>query len=333
MFIRMFSRGLSRGLGHRFRFCQIIPLAIKFLLIFNLFFYSYLPLLFASTDPGKEQKICLAEGGSWQEFNNACANFCGRSKKDFAVCSQVITMSCFCGKGSCWNSGKCIKISEYLKENSNSLKTNNYKNKEASEEVDDIDKTPEILDSATEMYEKKMKDLIKSAKDKAMSINQQNKNLISAKDKATLVNQENKALSGDNKNTSLNKDKKTPTASYGNNLKEIYQEAGISIELPKEIENPSDVDVNKNNETAKSNNGAGNGITGAKASEKEDESGFFSFLIPDEKEKKDLEKSLNIALPNKKDDPKNPNSKSKENIGEAKKTDKDISLDSFSIPN
>ena len=296
------------------RFYKIAPLAIKFFLIFNLFFYSHLPLLFASSDLGKEQKMCLTEGGSWQEFNNACANFCGRSKKDFAVCSQVITMGCFCGKGSCWNGNKCIKISEHLKENHDSLKTNNSKNKEPSQEVDYIDKTPEILDSSAEMYEKKMKDLIKSAKAKAMSIDH-----------------ENKALSDDNKNKSLDKDKKTPTASYGNNLKEIYQEAGISLDLTKETENPSDVDANKNNENTQSGNVVGKGAE-AKPQEKEDESGFFSFLIPNEKEKKDLEKSLNIALPNK-NDPKNPNPKSKENIDEAKKPDGDISLDSFSIPN
>lgn len=299
------------------RFCKIVPLVIKFLLIFNLFFYSYLPLLFASSDLGKEQKFCLAEGGSWQEFNNACANFCGRSKKDFAVCSQVITMSCMCGKGSCWSGNKCIKISEHLKENPDSLKTNNYKSKELSEEVVYIDKTPEILDSSTEMYEKKMKDLIKSAKVKAMSIDK-----------------ENKAPSIDNKNKSPDKDKEGPTASHGNNLKEIYQEAGISLDLPKETENQSDVDANKN----KNNNVVVNDASKVQPQEKDNEGGFFSFFIPNEKEKKDLEKNLNIALPNKKDDAKNPdptknpNPKIKENIGEAKKPDSDISLDSFSIP-
>jgi hypothetical protein len=297
------------------RFCKITPLVIKFFLIFNLFFYSYLPLLFASQDPGKEQKMCLEEGGSWQEFNNACANFCGRSKKDFAVCSQAITMSCLCSKGGCWNGNKCIKISEYLKETPDSLKTNNYKNKEPSQEFDYIDKTPEILDSSAEMYEKKMKDLIKSAKVKAMSINQ-----------------ENKDLSGDNKNKPTNKDSKKPAVSYGNNIKEIYQEAGISLELTKENENPSNADAHKNNETSQSNSGVGEGISEVKSSEKEDKSSFFSFLIPDEKEKKDLEKNLNIALPNKKDDPKNPNPKNKENTGEEKKPEGDISLDSFSIP-
>ncbi len=298
------------------RFCKIAPLVIKFLLIFNLFFYSYLPLLFASPNLGKEQKMCLAEGGSWQEFNNACANFCGRSKKDFAVCSQVITMSCLCGKSNCWNGNKCIKISEYIRENPDSLKTNNSKNEEPGEEVDYVDKTPEILDSSTEMHEKKMKDLIKSAKAKAMSIDQ-----------------ENKAISSGNKNKSPNKDKKSSVASHGNNLKEIYQEAGITIDLPKETENQSDVDANKNSETTQNNSGVVKVASEVKPPEKDDESSFFSFLVPDEKEKKDLEKNLNIALPNKKDDAKNTNPKSKKNIDEAKKTDSDIALDSFAIPN
>lgn len=52
---------------------------------------------------------CLAEGGTWREFPDACVDSCSAAR-DGLACAQVLTMGCDCGEGMCWNGESCVDI-------------------------------------------------------------------------------------------------------------------------------------------------------------------------------------------------------------------------------
>ena len=64
---------------------------------------------FGVLDPNKfvgEAGKCTVGGGEFKEFPNACADNCNAGD----ICAQVLTESCDCGEGKCWNDEqkKCI---------------------------------------------------------------------------------------------------------------------------------------------------------------------------------------------------------------------------------
>ncbi len=48
-------------------------------------------------------ELCTRTGGEWRTFSNACADKCNAGD----LCAQVITDSCDCGEGMCWNGAAC----------------------------------------------------------------------------------------------------------------------------------------------------------------------------------------------------------------------------------
>lgn len=62
---------------------------------------------------------CTNSGGTWRQFSNGCADFCGtktpdgRPNPDIA-CTQALTDSCDCGAGACWDSTTCVGNSTTL---------------------------------------------------------------------------------------------------------------------------------------------------------------------------------------------------------------------------
>ena len=58
----------------------------------------------------EEIDLCIAMGGSWREFPNACADFCFAAREEDPMCAQVITESCDCGPNMCWTGTTCVPI-------------------------------------------------------------------------------------------------------------------------------------------------------------------------------------------------------------------------------
>lgn len=54
-----------------------------------------------AADAVDEEQACLDEGGEFVEFSDGCAGFCDTDAD--STCTQVITESCDCGEGFCWN--------------------------------------------------------------------------------------------------------------------------------------------------------------------------------------------------------------------------------------
>ncbi|MFT4717844.1 MAG: hypothetical protein ACI9IL_000163 [Rickettsiales bacterium] len=55
---------------------------------------------------GDEATQCENYGGKMIDFRNGCADNCNVTRS--SVCTQVITRSCDCGPGKCWDKIKCI---------------------------------------------------------------------------------------------------------------------------------------------------------------------------------------------------------------------------------
>jgi len=57
------------------------------------------------------QQLCEQEGGEWTTFPNSCADLCEYARNpDTTMCAQVVTESCDCGSGNCWNGTTCQPI-------------------------------------------------------------------------------------------------------------------------------------------------------------------------------------------------------------------------------
>lgn len=54
---------------------------------------------------GKDTVQCEKSGGKIIDFRNSCADNCNLDRN--SVCAQVITRSCDCGPGKCWDKTKC----------------------------------------------------------------------------------------------------------------------------------------------------------------------------------------------------------------------------------
>ncbi len=52
-------------------------------------------------------EYCGSTGGIWKRFSSACADSCTIARNPTGVCAQVITWSCDCGPGRCWNGNSC----------------------------------------------------------------------------------------------------------------------------------------------------------------------------------------------------------------------------------
>lgn len=56
-----------------------------------------------------EEELCRLQGGTWQQFSDACADTCA-SERDGLMCAQVLTNSCECGPTECWTGTACEPI-------------------------------------------------------------------------------------------------------------------------------------------------------------------------------------------------------------------------------
>ncbi len=61
-----------------------------------------------------EDKIasCASVNGVWKKFPNGCVDSCS-SKSGPAICASVITESCDCGQGKCWDGTTCVVSATY----------------------------------------------------------------------------------------------------------------------------------------------------------------------------------------------------------------------------
>ena len=58
------------------------------------------------------QQECERVGGEWRTFSDACADTCSHATGQTQVCAQVLTDSCDCGEGRCWNGRTCTALQE-----------------------------------------------------------------------------------------------------------------------------------------------------------------------------------------------------------------------------
>jgi hypothetical protein len=66
---------------------------------------------------GATKKICANQGGSWQQFNNGCADSCSSKIAKFSMCTSALKFACKCPGDKCWDGAKnsCVNIAEYKK--------------------------------------------------------------------------------------------------------------------------------------------------------------------------------------------------------------------------
>lgn len=60
-------------------------------------------IYFNTLHPLPAASKCVLGGGKWTGFSNGCADFCNHGD----ICTELATLGCDCGKGSCWNGEKC----------------------------------------------------------------------------------------------------------------------------------------------------------------------------------------------------------------------------------
>ncbi len=53
---------------------------------------------------------CKNAGGEWRQFSDACVDSCESQRREDIACAQVLTSSCDCGEGRCWNGVTCEPI-------------------------------------------------------------------------------------------------------------------------------------------------------------------------------------------------------------------------------
>ena len=51
---------------------------------------------------------CTNSGGTWRTFPDSCVDSCSNVDRRDLMCLMVLTDSCDCGTGSCWNGSECI---------------------------------------------------------------------------------------------------------------------------------------------------------------------------------------------------------------------------------
>ena len=56
----------------------------------------------AAVTTSTDEQACTTANGEWIEFPNGCADICG-TKGEGIMCTLVLTYSCDCGEGKCWN--------------------------------------------------------------------------------------------------------------------------------------------------------------------------------------------------------------------------------------
>lgn len=62
-----------------------------------------------------DREECKKTKGVWREFGNSSADSCESKLDRYSVAAQVITYSCDCGKGRCWNGETCVAMQDYKK--------------------------------------------------------------------------------------------------------------------------------------------------------------------------------------------------------------------------
>ena len=71
----------------------------KFFLVSTIIVLSLLISAQQGVEAVTSPEACTQEGGTWQLFFDGCADECEVGKN----CLQVLTVSCNCGEGFCWN--------------------------------------------------------------------------------------------------------------------------------------------------------------------------------------------------------------------------------------
>jgi hypothetical protein len=89
----------------------------------------------------EEQKICESQNGSWQTFNNGCADACASKVTEISMCTQSLTKGCKCGGSKCWDvsTRTCAELEDYK------LTMQAQKNNEAIK--DKVDSAAKLFDS------------------------------------------------------------------------------------------------------------------------------------------------------------------------------------------
>ncbi|MDP3966487.1 MAG: hypothetical protein Q8Q04_03070 [archaeon] len=85
----------------------VVLLALLLLIVILYAVYFARPYL-VNPNPGEE--VCLSDGGEWKEFSDSCANTCSYERGGDRYCAQVLTFSCECGSGNCWDGKNCVPI-------------------------------------------------------------------------------------------------------------------------------------------------------------------------------------------------------------------------------
>ena len=66
------------------------------------------PGVTSAPEEPSQKELCETDGGTWQQFPNACADTCSyAANPKGTMCAQVITMSCNCGPSECWDGDSC----------------------------------------------------------------------------------------------------------------------------------------------------------------------------------------------------------------------------------
>lgn len=133
----------------------------QFFCAYLLFFNFDAMAQFSRQTTFDERSNCEATKGIWREFGDDCVDDCEAQFDEFAICDRSTHFSCDCGKGRCFNEGKCILMSEYKKIYQKNLeKEQKILDKKKEERAADAKLNAEII---TER-------LIQSTESRAMSI-------------------------------------------------------------------------------------------------------------------------------------------------------------------
>lgn len=62
-----------------------------------------------------DREICDRDKGVWREFGNSAGDNCESKMDRFAISAQALTYACDCGKGRCWDAGRCVLMTDYKK--------------------------------------------------------------------------------------------------------------------------------------------------------------------------------------------------------------------------
>jgi hypothetical protein len=56
------------------------------------------------------EESCVQSGGAWETFPDTCANLCFYERGGARNCAEVLTDSCNCLAGDCWDGKSCVPI-------------------------------------------------------------------------------------------------------------------------------------------------------------------------------------------------------------------------------